>query len=109
MTPLNEFVNELQSLAKSEGLPIDEAKKRLLSLADKMDRAGVPNLEKFAYRIMELIDELPVNASDVYSFFIALVKEDWIEVEKYSKPLLKAKEIKDIRELSESAGIKPSI
>lgn len=109
MTPLNEFVNELQSLAKSEGLPINEAKKRLLSLADKMDRAGVSNLEKFAYRIMELIDELPVNASDVYSFFIALVKEDWLKVEKYSKPLLEAQELKDIRELSANAGMKPSI
>lgn len=109
MTPLNEFVNELQSLAKSEGLPISEAKKRLLSLADKMDRAGASNLEKFAYRIMELIDELPVNASDVYSFFIALVKEDWLKVEKYSKPLLEAQELKDIRELSANAGMKPSI
>lgn len=109
MTPLNEFVNELQSLAKSEGLSINEAKKRLLSLADKMDRVGASNLEKFAYRIMELIDELPVNASDVYSFFIALVKEDWLKVEKYSKPLLGAQELKDIRELSANAGMKPSI
>lgn len=109
MTPLNEFVNELQSLAKSEGLSINEAKKRLLSLADKMDRVGASNLEKFAYRIMELIDELPVNASDVYSFFIALVKEDWIEVEKYTHPLLEAQELKDIRELSANAGMKPSI
>lgn len=109
MTPLNEFVNELQSLAKSEGISNDEAKKRLLSLADKMDRAGVPNLEKFAYRIMELIDELPVNASDVYYYFIAVAKEDWLEVEKYTKPLLEAQELKDIRELSASAGMKPSI
>jgi hypothetical protein len=109
MTPLNEFVNELQSLAKSDGISNDEAKKRLLLLADKMDRAGASNLEKFAYRIIALIDELPVNTSDVYSFFIALVKEDWLEVEKYSKPLLEAQELKDIRELSASAGMKPSI
>lgn len=109
MTPLNEFVNELQSLAKSEGLPISEAKKRLLSLADKMDRAGVSNLEKFTYRIMELIDELPINPSDVYYYFIAVVKEDWLEVEKYTHPLLEAQELKDIRELSANAGMKPSI
>ena len=109
MTPLNEFVSELKSLAKSEGLPINEVKKRLLSLADKMDRAGVPNLEKFAYRIMELIDKLPINPSNVYYYFIAVAKEDWLEVEKYTKPLLEAQELKDIRELSESAGMKPSI
>lgn len=109
MTPLNEFVNELQSLAKSEGLPINEAKKRLLSLAERMDRAGVPNLEKFAYRIMELIDELPIKLSDLCYYFIAVAKEDWCEVEKYTKPLLEAKELKDIRELSANAGLKPSI
>nr|WP_314662077.1 hypothetical protein [uncultured Prevotella sp.] len=109
MTPLNEFVNELQSLAKSEGLPINEVKKRLLSLADKMDRAGVSNLEKFSYRIIALIDELPIKLSDLCYYFIAVAKEDWLEVERFTKPLLKAKEIKDIRELSESAGMKPSI
>lgn len=109
MTPLNEFVNELQSLAKSEGLPISEAKKRLLSLADKMDRAGVSNLEKFAYRIIALIDELPIKLSDLCYYFIAVSKEDWLEVEKYTKPLLEANEIKDIREISENAGLKPSI
>lgn len=109
MTPLNEFVNELQSLAFCEGLPINEAKKRLLSLADKMDRAGVPNLEKFAYRIMELIDELPIKLSDLCYYFVAVAKEDWLEVERFTKPLLKAKEVKDIRELSASAGMKPSI
>lgn len=109
MTPLNEFVNELQSLAKSEGLPISEVKKRLLSLADKMDRAGASNLEKFAYRIMELIDELPIKLSDLCYYFIAVAKEDWLEVEKYTKPLLEANEIKDIREISENAGLKPSI
>lgn len=109
MTPLNEFVNELQSLAKSEGLPINEVKKRLLSLADKMDRAGVSNLEKFAYRIIALIDELPIKLSDVCYYFVAVAKEDWIEVEKYTKPLLEANEIKDIREISENAGLKPSI
>ena len=109
MTPLNEFVNELQSLAKNEGLPINEVKKRLLSLADKMDRAGVPNLEKFAYRIMELIDELPIKLSDLCYYFIAVAKEDWLEVEKYTKSLFEAQELKDIRELSASAGMKPSI
>lgn len=109
MTPLNEFVNELQSLAKSEGLPIDEAKKCLLSLADKMDRAGVSNLEKFAYRIIVLIDELPIKLSDLCYYFVAVAKEDWLEVEKYTKPLLEAKELKDLRELSANAGMKPSI
>nr|DAT65162.1 MAG TPA: SeqA protein N-terminal domain [Caudoviricetes sp.] len=109
MTPLNEFVNELQSLAKSEGLPISEVKKRILSLADKMDRAGVPDLEKFSYKIIELIDELPIKISDLCYYFIALAKEDWLEVERFTKPLLEAKELKDIRELSANAGMKPSI
>lgn len=109
MTPLNEFVNELQSLAKSEGLSNNEVKKRLLSLADKMDRAGVPNLEKFAYRIIVLIDELPVKLSDLCYYFIAVAKEDWCEVEKYTKSLFEAQELKDIREISENAGMKPSI
>lgn len=109
MTPLNEFVNELQSLAKSDGISNDEAKKRLLSLADKMDRAGASNLEKFAYRIIALIDELPIKLSDLCYYFVAVAKEDWCEVEKYTKPLLEANEIKDIREISENAGLKPSI
>ena len=109
MTPLNEFVNELQSLAKSEGLPINEAKKRLLSLADKMDRAGASDLEKFVYRIIVLIDELPIKLSDLCYYFIAVAKEDWLEVEKYTKSLFEAQELKDIRELSENAGMKPSI
>lgn len=109
MTPLNEFVNELQSLAKSDGLPINEAKKRLLSLAERMDRAGVSDLEKFAYRIIALIDELPIKLSDLCYYFVAVAKEDWIEVEKYTKPLLEANKIKDIREISENAGLKPSI
>lgn len=109
MTPLNEFVNELQSLAKNEGLSNDEAKKRLLSLANKMDRAGASNLEKFAYRIIVLIDELPIKLSDLCYYFVAVAKEDWLEVEKYTKSLLDANAIKDIRELSASAGMKPSI
>lgn len=109
MAPLNEFINELQSLAKSEGLPINEAKKRLLQLANEMDEAGASKLEKFVYRIIELIDELPINPSDVYYYFIAVAKEDWLEVEKYTKPLLEANDIKDIRELSKKAGMKPSI
>lgn len=109
MTPLNEFVSELNSLAKSEGFPISEAKKRLLSLADKMDRAGASNLEKFAYRIIALIDELPIKLSDLCYYFIAVAKEDWLEVEKYTKSLFEAQELKDIREISENAGLKPSI
>ena len=109
MAPLNEFVNELNSRAKSEGLSISEAKKRLLSLADKMDRAGASNLEKFAYRIIVLIDELPIKLSDLRYYFIAVAKEDWLEVEKYTKSLFEAQELKDIRELSASAGMKPSI
>lgn len=109
MTPLNEFVNELQSLAKNEGLPINEAKKRLLSLAERMDKAGASDLEKFAYRIIVLIDELPIKLSDLCYYFVAVAKEDWCEVEKYTKPLLEAQELKDIREISENAGMKPSI
>lgn len=109
MTPLNEFVNELQSLAKNEGLSNDEAKKRLLSLANKMDRAGASKLEKFTYRIIVLIDELPIKLSDLCYYFVAVAKDDWLEVEKYTKPLLEAKELKDIRELSANAGIKPFI
>lgn len=109
MTPLNEFVNELQSLAKSEGLSNDETKKRLLSLANKMDRAGASELEKFTYRIIVLIDELPIKLSDLCYYFVAVAKEDWLEVEKYTKSLLEANAIKDIRELTESAGMKPSI
>ena len=109
MTALNEFVNELQSLAKSEGLSNDETKKRLLSLADRMDRAGASDLEKFAYRIMELIDELPIKISDLCYYFIAVAKEDWLEVEKYTKSLFEAQELKDIREISAKAGMKPSI
>lgn len=109
MIALNEFVNELQSLAKSEGLSNDEVKKRILSLADRMDKAGASNLEKLAYRTAELIDELPVEASDVYSFIIAVAKEDWLEVERFTKPLLEAKDIKDIREISENARIKTII
>lgn len=106
MTPLNEFVNELQSLAKSEGLPISEAKKRLLSLADKMDRAGVPKLEKLAYRAIELIDKFPNNVSDVFNLLISCAKEDWIRVGEAARPLL---DIENIRELSKKAGIKPNI
>lgn len=109
MTPLNEFVNELQSLAKNEGLPINEAKKRLLSLAERMDKAGASDLEKFAYRIIVLIDELPIKLSDLCYYAVAFAKEDWLEVEKYTHPLLEAKELKDIRELSANAGLKPSI
>ena len=74
-----------------------------------MDRAGASELEKFTYRIIVLIDELPIKLSDLCYYFIALAKEDWLEVEKYTKPLLEAKELKDIRELSANAGMKPSI
>ena len=106
MTPLNEFVNELNSLAKSEELPISETKKRLLSLADKMDKAGVSKFEKFAYRAIELIGEFPNNAGDVMNLLISCAKEDWIRVGEAARPLL---DIEDIRELSKKAGMKPSI
>ena len=106
MTPLNECVNELNSLAKSEELPISETKKRLLSLADKMDKAGVSNLEKFAYRAIELISEFPNNISNVMKLLVHCANEDWLKVGEVAKPLL---DIKDLRELTKNVGLKTTL
>lgn len=106
MTPLNEFVNELQSLAKNEGFSNDETKKQLLILADKMDRAGASNLEKLAYRAMSLIDEFPNNKKDVFALISAIASEDWLKIGDIAKPLL---DIKDLRELTSNIGLKTTL
>lgn len=106
MTPLNEFINELQSLVKSEELSNEEAKKRLLLLADKMDRAGVSVLEKLAYRAMSLIDEFPNNKKDVFALVTAIASEDWLKIGDIAKPLL---DIKDLRELTSNIGLKTTL
>lgn len=106
MKTIEDFTKELQAIAENKNMPKDEIKKRLLSLADRMDKAGVPNLEKFAYRAIELIDEFPNNISDVMKLLIHCANEDWTKVGDAAKPLL---DIEDIRELSKKAGMKPSI
>ena len=106
MKTIEDFTKELQAIAENKNMPKDEIKKRLLSLADSMDKAGVPNLEKFAYRAIELIDEFPNNISDVMKLLIHCANEDWTKVGDAAKPLL---DIEDIRELSKKAGMKPSI
>ena len=106
MKAIKDFTNVLQAIAEDKTMPKDEMKKRLLSLADRMDKAGVPNLEKLAYRAIELIGEFPNNISDVMKLLIYCANEDWIKVGDAAKPLL---DIEDIRELSKKAGMKPSI
>lgn len=106
MKPIDDFTKELQAIAENKNMPKDEVKKRLLSLADRMDKAGVPKLEKLAYRAIELVGEFPNNACDVMNLLISCAKEDWIRVGEAARPLL---DIEDIRELSKKAGMKPSI
>lgn len=106
MKPIDDFTKELQLIAEEKELSKDEIKKRLLSLADKMDKAGEGQLEKFAYRAGELLDEFPNNFSDIVRLLKSCAREDWIRVGEHAKPLL---DIKDIRELTELAGMKPSI
>ena len=106
MKAIDDFTKELQAIAENKNMPKDEIKKSLLSLADRMDKAGVPNLEKFAYRAIELIGEFPNNISDVMKLLIYCANEDWAKVGDAAKPLL---DIEDIRELSKKAGMKPSI
>ena len=106
MKAIKDFTNVLQTIAEDKAISKDEMKKRLLSLADRMDKAGVPNLEKFAYRAIELIGEFPNNISDVMKLLIHCANEDWTKVGDAAKPLL---DIEDIRELSKKAGMKPSI
>ena len=106
MKTIEDFTNVLQAIAEGKTIPKDEIKKRLLSLADRMDKAGVPNLEKLAYRAIELIGEFPNNISDVMKLLIYCANEDWTKVGDAARPLL---DIEDIRELSKKAGMKPSI
>ena len=106
MKPIDDFTKELQAIAENKNMPKDEMKKRLLSLADRMENAGVPKLEKFAYRAIELVSEFPNNIGDITKLLISCAKEDWIRVGEAARPLL---DIEDIRELSKTAGMKPSI
>ena len=106
MKPIDDFKKELRSIAEEREMPEDEMKKRLLSLAGRMDGAGVPQLEKLAYRAMELVGEFPDNTGDVMNLLIGCAEEDWVRVGEAARPLL---DIKDIRELTELAGMKPSV
>lgn len=106
MKTIEDFTNVLQAIAEDKTVSKDEIKKRLLSLANRMDKAGVPNLEKLAYRAIELIGEFPNNISDIMKLLIYCANEDWTKVGDAARPLL---DIEDIRELSKKAGMKPSI
>lgn len=106
MKTIEDFTNVLQAIAEDKTISKDEIKKRLLSLANRMDKTGLPNLEKLAYRAIELIGEFPNNISDVMKLLIYCANEDWTKVGDAARPLL---DIEDIRELSKKAGMKPSI
>lgn len=106
MKPIDDFTKELQLIVEEKELSKDEIKKRLLSLADRMDKAGVSNLEKLAYRAIELIGEFPNNISDVMKLLICCVNEDWTKVGEVAKPLL---DIKDLRELTKNVGLKTTL
>ena len=106
MELINKFTNELQAIAEGEITSNDEIKKRLLRLANEMDEAGARQLEKLSYRMIELIDEFPENINDIIKLEIAVANEDWLKVGEVAKPLL---DIKAVRELTEKAGMKPSI
>lgn len=106
MKPIDDFTKELQLIVEEKELSKDEIKKRLLSLADRMDKAKASQLEKLAYKTKELIDEFPNNIDNVIALIAAISEEDWLEVERAAKPLL---DIKSIRELSIHAGITPFV
>ena len=106
MERVNKFTNELQAIAEGKITSNDEIKKRLLRLANEMDEAGARRLEKLSYRMIELIDEFPENINDIIKLEIAVANEDWLNVGEVAKPLL---DIKAVRELTEKAGMKPSI
>lgn len=106
MKPIDDFTKELQLIVEEKELSKDEIKKRLLSLADRMDKSKASLLEKLAYKTKELIDEYPNNIDDVVSLMTAIGEEDWLKVEKATKPLL---DVKRIREISIQAGITPSV
>lgn len=106
MKPIGDFTNALQAIAEDRTISKDEIKKRLLSLADRMDKAGVSNLEKLAYRAIELIDEFPNNISNVMKLLVYCANEDWLKVGEAAKPLL---DIKDLRELTKNVGLKTTL
>lgn len=106
MKAIDDFTKELQLIVEEKELSKDEIKKRLLSLADRMDKAKASLLERLAYKTNELVDEYPNNIDDVVSLMTAFGEEDWLKVEKATKPLL---DIKRIREISIQAGITPSV
>lgn len=106
MEQADKFTNELQAIAEGKITSKDEIKKRLLQLANEMDEAGMNQLEKLSYRMIELIDEFPENINDIIKLEIDIANEDWTKVGDAAKPLL---DIEDIRELSKKAGMKPSI
>lgn len=106
MKAIEYFTNALQAIVEDKTISKDETKKRLLSLADRMDKAKASQLEKLAYKTKELIDEFPNNIDNVIALMTAISEEDWLEVERAAKPLL---DIKNIRELSIHAGITPSV
>ncbi|MBF1517856.1 hypothetical protein [Prevotella pallens] len=106
MKPIDDFTNVLQSIAENKAITKDEIKKRLLSLASRMDKAGVSNLEKLAYRAIELIGEFPNNISNVMKLLVHCANEDWTKVGEAAKPLL---DIKDLRELTKNVGLKTTL
>ena len=106
MEAIDDFTKELQVITENKNISKDEIKKRLLSLADRMDKAGVPNLEKLAYRAIELIGEFPNNISNVMKLLVHCANEDWLKVGEVAKPLL---DIKDLRELTKNVGLKTTL
>lgn len=106
MKPIDDFTNVLQSIAENKAITKDEIKESLLSLADRMDKAKASQLEKFAYKTKELIDEFPDNVCDVIKLIISIANEDWLKVGEVAKPLL---DIKDLRELTKNVGLKTTL
>lgn len=106
MEAIDDFTKELQAITENKNISKDEIKKRLLSLADRMDKAKASQLEKFAYKTKELIDDFPDNVCDVIKLIISIANEDWLKVGEAAKPLL---DIKDLRELTKNVGLKTTL
>lgn len=106
MEAIDDFTKELQVITENKNISKDEIKKRLLSLADRMDKVKASQLEKFAYKTKELIDEFPDNVCDVIKLIISIANEDWLKVGEVAKPLL---DIKDLRELTKNVGLKTTL
>lgn len=106
MQPIDEFTNELQTIAASENMPKDEIRKRLFLLSESMDRACAVNLSAYADKGRKLIDIYPNNASDIMNGLICAARGDWPGCAKYGMPLV---DIDDVRQLSAEIGMKPSI